>query len=557
MQQRNGSSAALLNTLHSLGLTLEAQGKLPDAEAVLRRRLELWQKASEDETPRASSEAEDLSRILRNEGKEAEAEKVQIETLAIRRRLFGDDSTEVATSLNDLADVYTDERKYTEAESVSRQSLDLRQKLLNPESLEVADSLRTLAMILGNEGKWTDAEATAEKVLAMRRKCLGPENPSVASALQDLAWVKVARGELAEAQALEREALEMRGKVLSEEHPDIAQSIYLLGNGLRQRGDLEDAYAVLSTALSMQKTEVGEAAPSALYTLRSLGWTLEGEGKLSDAEETFRHGLDLWQRIKSRGLPEQEGLARVLIAEHKFHDAEVFLDQMLTSEVVKESSSVDLLNLRANLLARQGRFREAVEDATLVAKYKPSSLDFYHPLAGLLAITDDPHAYSNLCQKILITFTNVTSYQAMCMALDCLVLPNCGVDPTVGDKLADKALALGKNDGSMPDFQACKALSQYRLGDFPGAIEWAQKPLNSYSDYARAKAYSVLAMAEWRLGSNDVARAMLTAAETNAPDMLKASAPDLGPEWNTWLLARIQVNEAAKLIKSDLKADNN
>ena len=154
-------------------------------------------------------------------------------------------------------------------------------------------------------------------------------------------------------------------------------------------------------------------------------------------------------------------------------------------------------------------------------------------------------------------FTNVTSsYQAMCMALDCLVLTDSGVDPAVADKLADKALTVGKNDGSMPDFQACKALSEYRLGHFAEAIEWGQKPLKSYSDYARGKAYSVLAMAQWRLGNKETARALLSAAKTNVPDVLKASSPDLGPEWCSWLIAWIHVTEAGKLVEPDLRADN-
>jgi hypothetical protein len=53
-----------------------------------------------------------------------------------------------------------------------------------------------------------------------------------------------------------------------------------------------------------------------------------------------------------------------------------------------------------------------------------------------------------------------------------------------------------------------------------------------------------------------VARAMLSAAKDNVPDVLKASPPDLGPEWLSWLIAWIHVNEAGKLVEPDLRADN-
>ena len=61
------------------------------------------------------------------------------------------------------------------------------------------------------------------------------------------------------------------------------------------------------------------------------------------------------------------------------------------------------------------------------------------------------------------------------VAQDCLLLPHSGVDLELVDKLADMAVARGSGESALPYFQACKAMSQYRLGHFAEAIEWAEK----------------------------------------------------------------------------------
>jgi serine/threonine protein kinase len=387
MQQQNGDRAALFETLRSLGLTLEDQGKLSEAEAVFRRRFDLWREVSERERPRTSSEAQDLSRVLRHEGKPAEAEKVQTESLAIRRRLFGDASTEVAASLNDLANDYLDDRKYAEAESLSRQSLAIRRKLLGPESLEVADSIRNLTIIL--------------------------------------------------------------------------------------------------------------------------------------------------------------------IAEHKFHDAEEFRNQALAPENARETSSVDLLDLRISLLARQRQFREAVEDATIVLKLQPAVNYRYHTLAPLLAITGNRPAYEQLCREMLAKFgTTSDPNVADRTAKDCLLLPHWGVDLTMVNKLADTAIKAKTNDPSMPFFEACKAMSEYRMEHFAEAVVWAEKLLNTTHDDLRAYVDAILAMAHWQLGEKEQAREMLARGNRLTPPMSPVEGVnDLGDAWGNWLFARISLDEAATLIQ--------
>jgi tetratricopeptide (TPR) repeat protein len=123
------------------------------------------------------------------------------------------------------------------------------------------------------------------------------------------------------------------------------------------------------------------------------------------------------------------------------------------------------------------------------------------------------------------------------------------------DRLATRAVTLGHGDAY---FQPCKALSEYRQGSFPEAVEWAEKALKNSAVFARAKGCAVLAMAQWRLGLKDAARATLNEGNKLAQDISSNQAVDLGDKWLDWLVARILLNEATELIadKSTLGNDS-
>ena len=117
--------------------------------------------------------------------------------------------------------------------------------------------------------------------------------------------------------------------------------------------------------------------------------------------------------------------------------------------------------------------------------------------------------------------------------------------------LADFTVTNGTREtGGLPFFQVCKALSEFRQGHFAEAIEWAQKPVKSSNVQAYGQAYAVMAMAHWRRGEKDAAREMLAKGEAQTPGTLPVQiAESRGNGWLGWLLARIQLDEAAALIQ--------
>ena len=114
--------------------------------------------------------------------------------------------------------------------------------------------------------------------------------------------------------------------------------------------------------------------------------------------------------------------------------------------------------------------------------------------------------------------------------------------------MATKAVTLGSGDVSIGYFQACKALSAYREGRFSEASEWAEKALLKSEPFARANGCEVLAMAQWRLGLRDTARASLSQGNKLAPELSSTGTVDLGGGWLDWLIAWILLDEATELV---------
>jgi tetratricopeptide (TPR) repeat protein len=348
----------------------------------------------------------------------------------------------------------------------------------------------------------------------------------------------------------------MQRKTLGDEHPDVAKSIYSLGELMRRRGNLAESHAVLTAALSIQRKLLGDEHPDVLATLRGLALTLERETNWAAAESVRRAALATWRRQSGdedpHTLTEFEGLVRALHAQKKLADAEQILAEVLTPAFAAKPASLKLLVARINLFGPQGRWAEAARDAALALRHQPDDHYRYHTLAPLLAITDQRAAYEEVCRLMLATFTNTSNpYVAERVVKDCLLWPAEGVEYSTMDRLADIAVNRGGGEKSLPFFQVAKALSSYRQGRFTEALEWADEALKGKQTYARAHACAVAAMANWRLGKRDEARAMLNQGDGFAPAFVfTPQVETLGSDWLAWLVARISLNEAKTLIES-------
>jgi serine/threonine protein kinase/tetratricopeptide (TPR) repeat protein len=599
---QNADTAASLN---NLGALYRQEGKLADAEVTVREALAIRQQLFGPDDLVVADSLRDLSIILGDGTNWAASEAMSRKVLAMRRKLLPTEDLSIAGSLNDVAWAAGAQGKLEEAENLEREALAIRRKLLGPEHPDVAISLYLVGDRLRQRGNLTAACSVLREALLIQRKLLGENNPDLLYTLNSLGLALEREGQWAEAESVWRELVAAWRKRAGEGDKQTEAALEELGSTLEGEGKWSEAEAMRREVLAAWSKRFGREDVETLYKLRRLGLTLEGEGKWPEAETVWRESLVAWRK---RGGPEEtqamytlrklglaleaegkwseagavhrealavsrkqggeegpeavvdlERVVRVLMAEKKFGEAERLLDVALTPAFLKQPASTRLLAKRVDLLGRQGRWRECTGEAARLLQLQPSDHYNFHRLAGLLAITQDRPAYDQLCQRFVATFTNRTDpYVDERMAQDCLLLPHSGVDLQLVAQLADASVAYGSSNESLPYFQACKAMSDYRLGQFPAAIEWADKASKSSSVDAEAKAYAVLAMADWQLGRKDAAQTMLAKGDALAPGVPRGhDAGDLGESWVAWLFARVSLDEAAALVESRATTNGN
>jgi len=582
-------------SLNDLGLNLMAQHRLPEAEKLHTEALAIRRRVLGAENADTATSLNDLGAVYRDEGRLGEAKTNASEALRIRRKLFGTDHMAVADSLRNLSIILGGESRWDEAYDNAQQVLAMRRKLLDPKHPEIASALEDVAWAASGRGKYDEAQKLDEEALAMRLNLFGEAHPDVGRNLNALGQLLRNRGELLASDAVLKATLSIQRKLIGDEHRATLETFYALGQVLDQEGKAAEAEFMWREGLAVWCNMGDDENPQRLYTLRGLAETLEKEGKWPEAETIWRESLPLWRKrggneeqqsmytlrklalaleaernwaaaesvhrealaiSRKKGdedpeaLVDLEKLVRVLTNEKKFSEAEQLLRKALTPAFVAQPASANLVMQRVNLMGRRARWQEAAADAALALKLQPNDHYRYHTLAALLAMNRDRPGYEQICNTLLTKFVNSTNpFVAERIVQDNLLLPNSVADLESMDRLADAALTLGSGDAAMPYFQACKAMSNYRLGRFPEAIVWGEKAANSSLDFAQAKAYAVLAMAHWQLGQKGTARDMLGKGGTLAPDIASGSeSADLGESWVAWLIARISLDEAAALI---------
>jgi serine/threonine protein kinase/Tfp pilus assembly protein PilF len=597
---QNADTATSLNDLSSV---FRQQGRLTEAEPMAREALGTREKLFGPERLEVADSLRNLSIILGAKGQWAESEEMARKVLAIRQKLLGPMHPWVAYSLDDVAWAAGARGKLDEAETLEEEALAMRQKLLSGEHPDVARSLylvgnrmlqrtnlneaysylsvalsiqrkalgkdnpnsletmRSLGLTLEAEGKWAEAETMHREALALWRKRAGNEDPQTLNALGRLGLTLESESKWAEAETAHREALALWRKRAGNEDEQTLYALRNLASTLDGEGKWEEAESLHREALAVWRKRAGDEDQQTLHTLYRLGLTLESEGKWAEAESVHRERLAVWRKRgeneSPQTLPELQSLTRDLMAQKKFGDAEQLLDEALTAAFVMEPSSANLLDLRAHLKARRGKWQEAAVDAALAFEHQPLN-PRYAVVAALLVRSHNRPGYEQFCKRLLTLFADTTDvYIADQVAKSCLFLATAEVDLQAVSLLADIAVTRGMGDpGAMPFYQDCKALSEYRRGHFAEAVEWARKPLKIPGIYVHGHAHAVLAMAYWQLGEKDKARAMLAEGDTLAPPTMPRSiAEDPANAWLAWLYARIQLDEATALIQPGSTAE--
>jgi tetratricopeptide (TPR) repeat protein len=208
-----------LRAASNLASSLGEQGKLAEAEAMLRDLLPVQQRVFGPEHPQTLGTTMNLAIALSEQGKYAEAEAMLRDLLPVHRRVHGPEHPNTLMATNNLASTLVKQAKHAEAEAMLRESLPVQRRVHGPEHPNTLGMTMNLASTLMKQAKHAEAEVILRESLPVQRRVLGPEHPQTLMATTNLAKTLGRQAKYPEAEAMLRDLLPVQRRVLGPEHP--------------------------------------------------------------------------------------------------------------------------------------------------------------------------------------------------------------------------------------------------------------------------------------------------------------------------------------------------
>lgn len=233
------------------------------------------------------------------------------------------------------------------------------------------------------------------------------------------------------------------------------------------------------------------------------------------------------------------------IALHEQQAARVPAEKFTPSDRAKAYDAL------AVLLIQVGRREEASNIYGRGLMVDPKDAKRWYGAAALYLSIGDFNSYRGACRELLnraekgaANYPNIADWAAK----TCALTPDSVSDFSRVERLAQRSITGTESHPWRRNFMLAKALTDYRSGQHKQAIEWLHKfAPQTDGEHVDATAFAALALAHYRLGHNDQARASLDAAQA----IIVNKPPDAytGAYWFDWLHAEILCQEAETIIK--------
>jgi len=279
--------------LDVIGQMYHRLARTDEAEALLRRALELRRAQLGPAHPHVAESMLHLARVLRGSGgARAEETRSLVEgALRIRLASYGESHPAVAEAFADLGWISTgavQESMYRRAITIYRASGEER---------ETVHLLQQLSTNLRRQGRHEESETTDREALAKAEQLFGPESPEAGYAMVHLAdHVRDFRRDYAEAERLYERGLELQIRHYGHNSLHLIHGLHSLGWMLSHDGRHEEAERLFRHALAIRTAATGAENPWVAREMDLLAGALLRQGRLDEAETTAREALALHER---------------------------------------------------------------------------------------------------------------------------------------------------------------------------------------------------------------------------------------------------------------------
>jgi len=275
----------------TIGAVYRKLGLYEPAAPLLQKSESIFQSVLGEDHPESIRLLLEMGELRVAQGKLADAEAVLRDALARARRSLGEDHPTTLSCISDLGATLHYQGHLAEAEALYREALEKRRRVLGQDHPDTLETVNNIAATLYAQGKPADAEAVLLQALAGRRHALGPDHPETLDSVINLCSIQIALDKLAEAERACREAVD-QGRRIRPDHSKTLISINNLGRLLELRGRPEDAEPYYREALEALRRTLGDAHHDTLWTMGNLGDLYTSQGRLAEAEALLRPAVD-------------------------------------------------------------------------------------------------------------------------------------------------------------------------------------------------------------------------------------------------------------------------
>jgi serine/threonine protein kinase/predicted Zn-dependent protease len=575
MKARFGPDYLLtLKAMNDLGVAYLDADELDKALELLapaREKL-LAQRGADDDDVFASTLS--LGTAYSRAGQPGKAIPLYEHALANRRARRGAGHPETLTSMLSLAGLYEEGGRYEDAVPLLESLVDNAKAARPARDEDAFELLARLAIAQERREQPALAEPVWVEAVAQAKKAHGPGHAVVAVTLTPLAVNRLQRGKYAEAEACLREAL----AIYEKESPDDWARFFavsLLGASLTGQKKYAEAEPLLLEGYEGLKKRAGRIPAQnqdcltqalrgilQLYEARDKqdqarkwrdklagalyerGATLTNQGQAAEGEPLLREVVRLAPTVPEGHL----SLSIALMRLDRVGEAEAE-----AQEVVRLRPRLALAHhLLGQVYGRSGQRDKAVAALERALELGLDNCNAACDLAALRLDAGDVAAYRRGCRRVLERFgTTDDPGDAAFIARTCALLPFPDGDAERVLKLADRAVTGTEKHPLHTYFQLTKALAEYRAGEFTASVTRLQA-LAPKADGGRedATAFTVLALAQHRLGQTEEARAALANARAVAAARMAdpREGRPFGQDWSDWVHFRILYREAEGLL---------
>jgi serine/threonine-protein kinase len=313
----------IADSLVALGMLRREQGRLDEAEAMMRQALEIAQQQPASSAPALARAWNGLGAVLETRGKYGEALTV-LESARRLRPAGADATTNTADNLFELASVHFYQGDYGASEALNKQALEIYRKFYGEEHPVVAGVLNNLGAIETNRGNYSASEAYYRRALTITESWYGVNHPETAANLTAIAQQLSYQKKDAEAQKLLEQALEIQKRGSGGMSATVATTLNQLGVLAYDRDQYDVARAYFTQAMEMWRKSFGDQHQFLAVAYSNMGSVCMDQKDYACAERNFREAIQRFDSVSKDNLNAAIAhlkLGRVLLRESRYSNA--------------------------------------------------------------------------------------------------------------------------------------------------------------------------------------------------------------------------------------------